>query len=185
MRNNELFDASSWWHMEGAVIVNGDFNSIRKTSERAGRRAQSCRRDVEAFDSFVRDLGLIDLPLHGRLFTWYMPDGSCKSRLDRFLINNRWISKWPNSAQVGLQRSLSDHCPILLEIKVKDSGPKPFRCINAWMSFLGFKDFIRDKWNNYEVEGWGGYIIKEKFKKLKADLKMWNQDVFGFIEKRI
>ncbi|KAL8502134.1 hypothetical protein ACS0TY_021304 [Phlomoides rotata] len=114
--------------MEGAVVVNGvwesertsDFNSIRRLSERVGRNSGSCRTDVEAFDNFIMDAGLIDLPLHGRSYTWYRSDGSCKSRLDRFLINNEWISKWPSSHQVGLKRSLSNHCHILLEIKVKD-----------------------------------------------------------------
>ncbi|KAL8529763.1 hypothetical protein ACS0TY_006990 [Phlomoides rotata] len=105
------------------VYVAGDFNSIRRVAERAGRRVDSSKRDIGAFDSFIRDSGLIDLSLHGSSFTWYRPDGSCKSRLDRFLINNSWISKWLNSSQVGLQRSLSDHCPIVLEIKVKDWGP--------------------------------------------------------------
>ncbi|KAL8534281.1 hypothetical protein ACS0TY_010331 [Phlomoides rotata] len=102
------------------VCLAGDFNSIRRVSKRAGRKAESCRRDIEAFDSFVRDSGLIDLPLHGCFYAWYRPDDSCKSRLNRFLINNNWISKWHNLSQFGLQRSLSDHCPILLEIKVKD-----------------------------------------------------------------
>ncbi|KAL8520430.1 hypothetical protein ACS0TY_011088 [Phlomoides rotata] len=69
------------------IRIAGDFNSIRRVSERAGRRAESCKRDI-AFDGFIRDSGLLDLPLHGRSFTWYKPDASCKSRLDRILLWN-------------------------------------------------------------------------------------------------
>ncbi|KAL8516062.1 hypothetical protein ACS0TY_014658 [Phlomoides rotata] len=81
------------------ICLAGDFNSIRRVSERAGRMAESCKRDIEAFDDFVRDSGLLDLPLHGRSFTWYRPDGSCKSHLDRILVNNTWMLQWPNSMQ--------------------------------------------------------------------------------------
>ncbi|KAL8477512.1 hypothetical protein ACS0TY_029705 [Phlomoides rotata] len=108
---------------------------------------------MAAFDDFIRDSGLIDLPLHGRTFTWYKPDGSCKSRIDRFLINNNWLNSWTNSYQKGLRRSLSDHCPIMLEIKVKDWGPKPFRFLTAWLKFPGFKDFVIAKWRSYDITG--------------------------------
>lgn len=70
------------------LCIVGDFNLIRRETERAGRRAKSVKRDVEAFDDFIRSSSLIDLPLRGRSFTWYRPNGSCKSRLDILLINN-------------------------------------------------------------------------------------------------
>lgn len=59
------------------------------------------RNDIEAFDNFVRDNNLFDLPLHGRSFTCYKPDGSCKSRIDRMLVNYMWFSSWPNSSLKG------------------------------------------------------------------------------------
>ncbi|KAL8525477.1 hypothetical protein ACS0TY_014915 [Phlomoides rotata] len=104
--NSDKFAIVSNWHMLGAVIVApsciclaGDFNSIKRVSERAGRMAESCKRDIEAFDGFIRDSGLLDLPLHGRSFMWYRPDDSCKSHLDRILVNNTWMLQWPNSMQ--------------------------------------------------------------------------------------
>jgi len=35
------------------------------------------------------------------------------------------------------------------------------------------------KWPSYEVQGEGMYIFKEKLKKLKANLKVWNREIFG------
>ncbi|KAL8480457.1 hypothetical protein ACS0TY_027113 [Phlomoides rotata] len=32
---------------------------------------------------------------------------------------------------------------------------------------------------------WGGYVVKEKFKRLNEDLKVWNKNVFGSLEKNI
>lgn len=167
------------------VCLGGDFNSIRRSGERVGRSSELCNRDIEAFDEFIRETGLLDMPLHGRSFTCYRPDGTCKSRLDRILVNHRWLSQWPNATQLGLQRTLSDHCPILLEIKVRDWGPKPFRFFNAWLLHTGFSDFVRGKWEDYSVEGLGGYVLKEKLKFLKMDLKNWNKEVFGARDSKI
>ncbi|KAL8476717.1 hypothetical protein ACS0TY_029134 [Phlomoides rotata] len=132
------------------ICICGDFNSIRKFEERCGTRAESGRRDVEIFDSFIRDTGLIDLPLHGRSYTWYKPDGLCKDRLDRILINSEWLVCWPSLHLRGLRRSLSDHCPIVLVNKPKDWGPKPFRCLNAWFSHPDFRNFVKERWSSYE-----------------------------------
>lgn len=93
----------------------GDFNSIRYPGERCGRSNTFMRRDVESFDNFIIDAGVIDLPLNGRKFTWYKQDGSYKSRLDRAMINCNWATRWPSSSQRGLPRSISDYCPLLLE----------------------------------------------------------------------
>ena len=42
-----------------------------------------------------------------------------------------------------------------------------------------FKVILKEKWLNYEVQGGGIFIFKETLKKLKADLKVWNKEVFG------
>lgn len=68
---------------------------------------------------------------------------------------------------------------------MKDWGPKLFRFINAWRSHSKFRDFVKEKWRSYKVEGWGSFILKEKFKRLKADLKAWNKEVFDTLDKKI
>lgn len=100
-------------------------------------------------------------------------------------MNSQWMLKWPNSFQKGLKRSVSDHCPILLEVKVRDWGPKPFRSINAWHTHPSFKEFVCNKWQSYRVLGWGSYVLKENFKLLKNDLKLWNKQTFGVLEDNI
>lgn len=167
------------------ICVIGDFNSIRRESERMGRGLLANKRDIAAFDSFIAGSRLIDLPIHGRNYTCYKPDGSCKSRIDRILVNNTWINKWPNSTQTGLRRTVSDHYPILLEIKARDWGPKPFRYLNLWSTHPDFKEFVSRKWDSYNIDGWGSFIMKEKLKLLKEDLKKWNVEVFGNLENNI
>ncbi|KAL8510658.1 hypothetical protein ACS0TY_017467 [Phlomoides rotata] len=119
------------------------------------------------------------------LYVSMRSNGTCKSQLDRILINNKWVEKWPDSYQKGLRRSISDHCPIILENKGKFWGPKPFRVVNAWFTHSDFRSFVENKWNEYRIEGLGGFILKEKFKKLKEDLKEWNRNIFGNMEEKI
>lgn len=160
----------------------GDFNSIRIPSERRGSTDAFQRRDLDLLDGFIREANLSDLLLQGRKYSWYKGDETCKSRIDRIMVNNGWLDNWPSSSVKGLQRSVSDHCPLVLDTKVCDWGPKPFRFINAWTSHPDLKNFMENAWNGYSIPSWGGFILKEKLKLLKADLKRWNKDTFGVIE---
>lgn len=72
----------------------GDFNSIKLPSERKGVDGNNRGEEMEAFGEFIQEAGLIDLPLIGRKFTWYKSDGSAMSRLDRFLISEKWLASW-------------------------------------------------------------------------------------------
>ena len=60
-----------------------------------------------------------------------------------------------------------------------DWGPKPFRCLDVWLKDSRFKKFVSSSWSAYKVSGGGIFVFKEKLKKLKADLKVWNRDIFG------
>jgi len=41
---------------------------------------------------------------------------------------------------------------------------------------------VRDKWNSYSIQANSIYIFIDKLKSLKANLKVWNRDVFGHME---
>ncbi|MCI41732.1 LINE-1 reverse transcriptase like, partial [Trifolium medium] len=68
----------------------------------------------------------------GKRFTWWRSNGSAMSRIDRFLVSEAWLLRWPNCSVWGMDRSLSDHCPITLINKAVDWGPKPFRMLKCW-----------------------------------------------------
>lgn len=87
---------------------------------------------------------------------------------------------WPLVLIQGLEHTMSNHFPILME--TNSWGSKPFCFINACCTHPDFKKFLEDAWNNYEYEGWYDYRIKEKLKRLKEDLRKWNREVFGTIE---
>lgn len=57
--------------------------------------------------------------------------------------------------------------------------------MDAWFEHPEFRQFVNEKWNNYDVHGWGGFVLKEKLKRLKEDVKDWNRRVFDKVKKRI
>lgn len=62
---------------------------------------------------------------------------------------------------------------------VQDWGTKPFRVVNSWFMHMEFYKFVEDKWRQLKVDGWDSYIVKEKLKRLKGELKSWNKNTFG------
>lgn len=77
-------------------------------------------RDKRDFVEFVESSNLIGVNLQGRKFTWYNKRGTCKSRIDRALINENWASRWQDTELRGLPRSVSNHCAIVLSMRRVD-----------------------------------------------------------------
>jgi hypothetical protein len=68
------------------VCVCGDFNVVKHVEERRSLRVGLRPLDHIPFNRFIEDNHLVDLPLHGRKFTWFKGDGHAMSHLDRFLL---------------------------------------------------------------------------------------------------
>ncbi|XP_019454717.1 PREDICTED: uncharacterized protein LOC109355873 [Lupinus angustifolius] len=128
---------------------------------------------------------LFDLPLSRKKFTWHLSNGKAMSKIYRFLVNDGWLTKWGNLVQLGLPRTFSDHCPILLNTDTSDWGPTPFRTNNCWLSDHRFSQFVVDEWKKLEFSGRGSFVFKEKLKHLKVILKCWNKEQFGMLDRQI
>ena len=48
-----------------------------------------------------------------------------------------------------------------------------------WLKVEGFVDRVQQWWNGYNFVGLLGFILAQKLKALKADLKKWNREEFG------
>ena len=65
-----------------------------------------------------------------------------------------------------------------------DWGPKPFRCLDVWQKDTRFKELVRTKWEKYIINGNGLYVLKEKLKRLKFDIRCWKKSVYGDVNKQ-
>ena len=48
-----------------------------------------------------------------------------------------------------------------------------------WLKEEGFKDLLKTWWEGFNIRGSYSFILIEKLKALKANLKRWNKKVFG------
>ncbi|GLU19817.1 hypothetical protein SLE2022_360420 [Rubroshorea leprosula] len=179
-----------WEEIKNAVTTSrenwcvlGDFNAVKSQHERVGSSGNI--REMREFKQFIHDSGLVDLPLVGRKFTCYHSNGNAISRLDRILLFEEWLLNWEDVTQWGLKRTISDHCPVILKNEKVDWGPKPFRLFDVWMEKPGFRELVEETWQSTEVQGWKGFCLKEKLKKLKNALKSWSHNYMEEVDQKI
>ncbi|KAL0293586.1 UNVERIFIED_CONTAM: hypothetical protein Sangu_3235000 [Sesamum angustifolium] len=84
-------------------LVLGDFNAVLDDSEVRGRAADTSVSMAE-FRTCMLDTGLVQLPFTGCPYTWHNCSEGTRSlwkRLDRMLVNEAWLEKWPGSSYIS------------------------------------------------------------------------------------
>jgi exonuclease III len=175
---DELAGIDTMWAVPWCV--GGDFNLVRYPTERAG--SSDLSSSMRDFSDFIFSMGLFDLPLEGGNFTW--SNARSKSRLDRFLCSPSFVDHFSRIVQKRLPRILSDHFPILLSCGFLQRRQSPFRFESMWLKSEGFHDKVHQWWNSYLFSGSPSYILVQKLKSLKVDLRRWNKETFGDVNVR-
>ncbi|XP_071718046.1 uncharacterized protein [Rutidosis leptorrhynchoides] len=159
----------------GPLCILGDFNSVSSPDERL--REVIDLNSIDSFNNFILSANLFDQHLSNDDFTWEGPLGKF-SRIDRILVNLKWVQAWSDAIMISASPNSSDHKPIIWGKKLEDWGPKPFRFNNSWLSKPGFLKLCESYWHNYPVFGWTAFVMGKKLRLLKADLKVWNLSNF-------
>ncbi|XP_071720744.1 uncharacterized protein [Rutidosis leptorrhynchoides] len=166
-----------------AWVLCGDFNEVRDQSER-----QNCvfiEKRAKWFNDFILNASLIDVPLGGKRITRICDNGLKFSKLDRFLISEKFNNLWDEVSVLALERKLSDHCPIILRDRAIDFGPKPIKIFDEWLVMEGASKVINDAWNvkvnNHRLDG----VFRTKLKNVKYALREWSQRTFGKLDNDI
>ncbi|XP_071741078.1 uncharacterized protein [Rutidosis leptorrhynchoides] len=149
--------------IDSAWVVCGDFNEVRNQSDRLSCDFHQCR--ATRFNDFITMNNLIEIPINGKRFTRISDDGTKFSKLDRFFVDDKYISHWNDLSVVALERRESDHCPLMLRDKIVDFGPKPFKIFDEWFKKEGVDQVIHDSWAK-SVDSWKkGLFISRLAKK--------------------
>ena len=183
-------DREGLWEELGAIrglweepwCLGGDFNITLYLDDRnrTGRITSAMRR----FAQIIDELGLVDIPLQGGSFTWSGGlNNQTRARLDRFLATPCWLDQFSRVLLRRLPRPTSDHYPILLEGGGVRRGPSPFKFENMWLKADGFQELIKGWWQGIVANGRPSYRLATKLKGMKHQLKTWNKEVFGRLEK--
>jgi hypothetical protein len=160
----QILDDDNW-------MILGDFNFYRSPDNR--NRGGGNMQDVMTFNDIINNLGLLEIPLKGRSFTWSnMHQDPLLKQLDWCFTSANWISVYPNTLLLPLARPTSDHTPCM--IQVGTAIPKSlFRFESYWVDQPGFLDLIQTVWNS-EVRATNSVTkITAKFKLLRRVLKRW------------
>ena len=54
-----------------------------------------------------------------------------------------------------------------------------------WLKFEGFTDSVKGQQESYHFQGTPSFILVNKLKALKLDLKKWNLEEFGNVAQKI
>ncbi|XP_048492374.1 uncharacterized protein LOC125493253 [Beta vulgaris subsp. vulgaris] len=168
-----------------AWVVGGDFNNVLHLNERIG--SAITLEEVMEFQQCLRTCSLQEQTNTGPFYTWSNKqegDDRVFSRIDRIVVNDRWMEVFPDSVSMFFPESISDHCPCLVKLlSTSHNKPKPFRFFNMWTQSDRFISKVQEVWQE-DVSGVPMFRIVRKLKKLKKSLKELNRDKFADIEKQ-
>lgn len=154
----------------------GDFNEVISISEIIGGN-DSWDSGMQDFLDCTSDLHLADLRAVGSSHSWWNSSDSKPifKKLDRALVNDLWLQRFPLSQDFFTPRDLSYHCPVVVKtVSIQPSSPKSFQFFNFMLDLDNFHEVVRNAWNGY-VPGDPLQILARKLKDVKMALCILNK----------
>lgn len=193
--SNNYITIRTLWHNLSQLHLNhqipwcnfGDFNTILGAHEHKGAHSPA-RVPMEDFVNWSDTNHLIHLPTRGSFFTWSNRRGGnafTERRLDRSICNQSWLDMCSSLSCSTLLRHPSDHSPLLLDFNLTTSRfGSQFKFLKMWAMHDDCINLVQNSWNN-SFFGSPMYILSQKLKHLKNNLKEWNKNVFGNIHEHV
>ncbi|GKV19260.1 hypothetical protein SLEP1_g29545 [Rubroshorea leprosula] len=134
-------------------------------------------------------LGLTDLLAFGPLLTWTNKRevGLIARKLDRLMVNSKWLEIFPNTRAEFLPLNISDHYAGSITIMESPSNHlrRSFKFFNFWTKDEQFLSIVQDIWSSVEVQGCYMFQLCRKLKALKASLRQLNKNSYGDLHERV
>ena len=164
LKNHQIDDDANW-------IFLGDFNFDRSLIDR--NKPGGNLQDTLIFNDIIGHLGLVELPLKGRAFTWSnMQQEPLLEQLDWFFTSNNWMLAYPNTLVMPLAKITSDHVPCKISISTSIPKSNIFRFENFWPQHPGFLEATTTGWSApVRNQKDSASSIAGKFKNTRQSLK--------------
>ncbi|KAL0349783.1 UNVERIFIED_CONTAM: hypothetical protein Sradi_4127500 [Sesamum radiatum] len=133
---------------------------------------------MEEFNDCIISTGLLHLPVQGARFTWHnCSDGgrSLWKRLDRALVNDEWLNKWPNTTVLSTMPQTSDNSALVLQRSTVQREATMFRFDNYLARSHGFLSKVANVWQN-NIYGTVMYLVTRKLKLLKLVFRQMRKE---------
>ena len=131
--------------------------------------------EMDSFNDTICDLGLIDIPLVGRSFTWsnkhVVP---AFAKFDWFLISDAWDDVFHLSIFKALPKTLSDHIHISLHTFSNHRCATRFHFEIMWLEHQNIHGIMASAWSSVSHAN----IVPsnaQKFRKTRSALMMWSK----------
>ncbi|XP_071680542.1 uncharacterized protein [Lolium perenne] len=165
--------------ISGPVGILGDFNLIRTPRDKSSGNFNAA--EASLFNWFIDNLGLIEILLLDRQFTWSnQQNPPILARLDRVLVNQDWSLALPDSTLTSSARPTSDHVPLHLTASSKAPRSKKFRMENSWLTHPSFAYLANANWNSVgpahtHLSPVGRLCLR--LKRVRASARVWARDL--------
>lgn len=170
-KNHYIADTDNW-------LLLGDSNFY--TSLCNHNKAGGNLADTLIFNDAIGHLGLVELQLKGRAFTWSninMQHDPLPEQLDWFFTSAKWTIDYPNSEVTPMAKITSDHIPCKVSIGTNIPRSNIFRFMNFWVEHARFLDTVSSHWVQPTFTTSATRSISVKLKKLRSALKVWSQSL--------
>nr|CAD1823427.1 unnamed protein product [Ananas comosus var. bracteatus] len=118
----------------------GDFNVLLSLEDKNG--VPTHIPDILNFRDVINDIGLIDVPMLNRSYTW-----SNGRSIPTFILPD-WSLFFPRSTLKALPRPRSNHCPLILSAFTFVPHPHIFRFESFWLRIPSLGGTIIKAWNS-------------------------------------
>ncbi|KAA3454975.1 reverse transcriptase [Gossypium australe] len=152
-------------------MVCGNFNEIMYSFEKKEGQPRE-KKKMAAFCKVLEECQLLDLGFQGRCFTWErgnLPETNIRERLDRGVVNGKWLHLFSNGFVRHLTHTISDHCPLLIHTTNEDQFKRSRRFkFEAWWTLEeNFEQEVKMEWESSDE------LIYEKLERLQSRLMRW------------
>ncbi|XP_015969290.1 uncharacterized protein LOC107492746 [Arachis duranensis] len=165
----------------------GDFNDILNQDEKVGLHPQP-RIYLNTFKRFVDENLLMDIDLKGSRYTWYSNPRNnfvTRERLDRVLVNWKWLNIHQNAILKAAPAISSDHCALILETQPRDRIKKEFKFEAFWAEHEECEEVIRRSWEHQvENRNWWSQFNRNRSKCIR-ELTEWSRRKFKRADKEL
>ncbi|XP_074277560.1 uncharacterized protein LOC141601194 [Silene latifolia] len=169
--------------IDGPWVVLGDFNNMLAMNERIG--SEFSNAELKGFQECVAHCGLVDIPAQGAFFTWnkkHEVGDMVFSRIDREMINDDWLTCFPDNITTFHPKGLFYHCPCTMVLKpVMEKKRGSFNYFDMWGHDDNFLAIVNQVWDT-KIDGVEMFQIIKKLKALKKPLEELNGASFANIE---
>lgn len=129
-------------------VIASDFNEVLMGEDKFWGRPININKGLR-FQECLDACRIIAISYSGPRYTWSNNrslTGLIRKKIDRVFINAYWNGRYPETYVRHLERSHSNHCPVLLSL-ARNQGitlPRPIKFQLMWLSHTSFPVVLRD-----------------------------------------